>query len=622
MISNQTSLRNNIKLMDYFECEPCLKNDLWVFTESEVLIRNSKANQNQRKRRFDFSVIKNKTIRDEVKYFIAHQVMQGKEAPCINKQYLDYKRLFEYLSQKDFDNANSLLDYDKEELMKDYRTFLQGKNLAVIKGKGKINKDISRKIYIYNTDRVYILKRVYEFLYLEVVENSKKLFDREKWAFKELPFSVSLPDCAPNKSISFSKIVQPGIKIMVKKLCWYELTAKQAGTALVHVYSLNYFSKYLYKFYPNVIVIEDITCEILHNYVAYLKTESGLESKTIKDRIEVLDILLETIRAMKWAEVDPSVRIKKEDLVKTVDRVGQPYTDDEIKEINIHLDQMPIQIARLLCVLQYIGCRISEICSCRIEDLRTTETGEEYLHYRQIKTKKYNVIPIEGIVSDLLRAATKTSQEYHGDKAKYIFSLADKEIIKPYMIDNKLKELSYKWDLRDRSGKPLNIRTHRFRDTVATNYAELGIDPVAISRMLGQKCVGVLKHYVEIQNDVFMEAMQPIMDKQSELIRNIGHIEKVPKSNLEDSVAIPLPNGACYKPANSGLCLHANCCYNCKMFRPDPRHVNVYKYHLSKAKQNIDIAKIHGFDRLLQINKDLERSLIEIIKTVEGVKYV
>lgn len=612
--------KEQVRLMDTLVCEPCLKSDIWKFMECETLkksTRNSEKFIKENKNKFfDFSIIENDNIRDEIKFFFAKQIVQDKKVFKIDVEYSEWKRIISYLSDPKFTCAKSLLDYGRDELIEDYVETLSNINQSVVRVKNKINKNIEKKGYLCEASVIGSLKKIYDFLYLETVEKTKGYFERDKWVFTELPFEINILDCSANKSISFFKIKQPGIKKMVKKLCWYELKMRAAGTAIVRVYSLSCFTKYLKKNYEKVNDIEDVTYDILQNYIAYLKVESGLASKTIKGRIEAVDILLETIRIMKWASIDQDARIRKSDVVKTTNRVGEPYTNDEIMEINRHLDQLPIQIARMILVIQKIGCRVSEACSMKIEDLKISEDGRHYLHYKQFKTNKYNIVPLNGVVLDLLLAAIDTSREFYDDKAEYLFSLKDMRIIKPYLIDQKLKKLSYDWKLKDRSGNLFNITMHRFRDTFATSHAEIGTPPEVIARLLGQKGVGVLKHYVAIQNDIYLEAMQPILEKQSNMIKNIGHIEALSESERDNQVRIALPNGICSKPISSGLCLHANCCYNCKMFVADPKYLKVYNFHLSMARQNIDIARINGFERVMQINQELEMSLLKIINKI------
>jgi len=607
-------------LMDTLECEPYLKRDIWKFIECDTLkrsMRNGERFINENKNRFfDFSAIENDNIRDEIKFFFAKQIIQDINNFKIDVRYRDWKKVISYLSDAKFACAKSLLDFERDKLIEDFEKTLININQSVFSIRDKINKGIEKKTYLCSAPVISSLKKIYDFLHLEIVEKSKGYFERDKWVFTELPFEINILDCSANKSISFFKIKQPGIKKMVKKLCWHELKMRAAGTAIERVYSLSCFAKYLKTNYERINNIEDVTYDILKNYIMYLKVESGLASKTIKGRIEAVDILLETIRIMKWARLDQNARIRKSDVVKTTNRVGEPYTNDEIMEINRHLDQLPIQIARMILVIQKIGCRVSEACSMKIEDLKISEDGRHYLHYKQFKTNKYNIIPVNGVVLDSLFAAIDTSREFYDDKAEYLFSLKDMRIIKPYLIDQKFKKLSYDWKLKDRSGNLFNITMHRFRDTFATSHAEIGTPPEVIARLLGQKGLGSLKHYIAIQNDTYLEAMQPILERQSNMIKNIGHIEALSESERENQVRVALPNGLCSKPVSSGLCLHANCCYNCKMFMADAKYLKVYNFHLSMVRQNIDIARINGFERVMQINQELEMSLLKIIKKI------
>lgn len=80
---------------------------------------------------------------------------------------------------------------------------------------------------------------------------------------------------------------------------------------------------------------------------------------------------------------------------------------------------------------------------------------------------------------------------------------------------------------------------------------------------------------------------------------------------------IPLPNGRCGKPLSSGKCTHANACYSCAMFKPDPNNIDLFKYQLAEAKSNVEMAKINGFERVLQVNEDLVEALEKIIASIE-----
>src|SRR5690606_24998332 len=250
------------KLMDSLECESYLKKDTWIFMESDVLKKNMKNNERiitiSKNRSFDFTIIQNDKIRDEVKFFFAKQLMQDKMCPEINYLYSEFKRIFQYLSNEKFSHAQSLLDYDKEELLSDFRNTLERNQQSTTTIAKMINKNIKMDIYFVDSGILRSLKKMYDYLYQEIVENKKEYFERDKWVFSEMPFKVNLEDFSANKSISFTKIAQQGIKKMIKKLCWNELKMTVVRTAIMRVYSFTSFSRYLTKKFPFVNNVEDI----------------------------------------------------------------------------------------------------------------------------------------------------------------------------------------------------------------------------------------------------------------------------------------------------------------------------------------------------------------------------
>ncbi|AYD39584.1 hypothetical protein D4Z93_03115 [Clostridium fermenticellae] len=611
---------NNIKektkyLLNSLGCDEEFYNDLWIYMKIDILRRNMKENQRiiteSKNRKLDFSSMRNQNIKEEIKFYYIKQLMSEHMCPELNNLHSQVQKTIEFLSIKYFNEFNSLLDIDIEIIIDKYEKWLKRRSLRTKVVASKINKNIKKQKYIYESDYFKIIRRIYTFW----KDENKNYFDKDKWIFSDLPFQVNQLKCSNNNSISFHKIKQPGIKRMIKKLCEYELKTGPAGTAIVRTYSLSYFSKFLSEHYININNLCELNKQIIQDYIIYLKIKSGLKSKTINSRICALNVLIDTARRMNWSDLMQNINIKYTELIKVTNKIVNPYTDEELKEINRVLTVIPLQIARLICIMEYTGIRVSEVCTLRVNDLRKDSKDEFYICYVQNKTKKNNIIPVSDISLEILQSAIITSNQYRKNN-KYVFSLKDREIITPARIDATLKKASYELKLKDKSGNPFNITSHRFRATVATKYADIGIEPTAIAKLLGQSGLGSLKHYITIHNETVTEAIQPIIKKQNYMIANIGHIKDIPKNDT-GNMAIPLPNGVCLKPETEGVCKHANVCYTCKMFRSSIKYIDVYKRHLSEAERNITIAKLNGYDRLLQINQDLRNSLIKIIKKLE-----
>ena len=130
------------------------------------------------------------------------------------------------------------------------------------------------------------------------------------------------------------------------------------------------------------------------------------------------------------------------------------------------------------------------------------------------------------------------------------------------------------------------------------------------------------KEFLEVNDkdeDKMIEYLKPITDESNALIQNIGKSQNVITATCDEPALIPLSNGRCAKSVDSGICDHAYACYSCRMFRPTKECLPIYKMHYQEALSNIEIARLHGYDRILDINQNLKDVLEKIIKKVEAV---
>lgn len=312
------------------------------------------------------------------------------------------------------------------------------------------------------------------------------------------------------------------------------------------------------------------------------------------------------------------------DYRKVVHKLPKYFSDNELKQINQHISDLPIQIARMLFILENCGMRVSDICTSEIsysgKSCLVKNFNSEYTFtYSMPKVHRNNTIPISTLVAEVIQEAISYSQEHYGSKCKYIFA---KSIDQPISVDtfsNQVNRMSLRNNIVRDDGTPLRITGHTFRGTVATQYANCGISMDVIRLILGQKKLGVLSHYVAIHEDKMIEYLKPITDESNALIQNIGKSQNVITATCDEPALIPLSNGRCAKSVDSGICDHAYACYSCRMFRPTKECLPIYKMHYQEALSNIEIARLHGYDRILDINQNLKDVLEKIIKKVEAV---
>ena len=125
----------------------------------------------------------------------------------------------------------------------------------------------------------------------------------------------------------------------------------------------------------------------------------------------------------------------------------------------------------------------------------------------------------------------------------------------------------------------------------------------------------VHEHYAKATNKELREALQPLMDKYTLLIENAGNISAI--SNINNNT-VPLPNGRCTKPEDTGICEHANHCLSCPMFIPQKEFLYVYEKELSDVEAAIAVAEANDNQRLLEYNLQLKKQLEVIIKRCKG----
>ena len=166
------------------------------------------------------------------------------------------------------------------------------------------------------------------------------------------------------------------------------------------------------------------------------------------------------------------------------------------------------------------------------------------------------------------------------------------------------------------NGQPLQFVVRKFRRTYASNLANNGIEADTIRALLGQKSLGVqFKHYVVIHSETMLQHLEPILQRDDNIIRNLGNIDHnmiaTPDSFNE---FIPLPNGAC---TCGGNCPHQNACYTCPFYQPMKEYLPVYKMQLANVEDAMNAAKAGKHTSYYNKNIALRAALTKIIESLD-----
>ncbi len=84
-------------------------------------------------------------------------------------------------------------------------------------------------------------------------------------------------------------------------------------------------------------------------------------------------------------------------------------------------------------------------------------------------------------------------------------------------------------------------------------------------------------------------------------------------------LAETLSNGYCGLPAQL-TCSKGNACLTCSDFRTTIEFLDQHKEHLERTKKVLEVAEANGWQRQIQVNEDVKKSLGNIINTLEENK--
>lgn len=565
---------------------------------------------------FDFPA--NEFIKNELKGFLRHLIEDEQRTFDYVYDSKSFIRLYLSFMYQYHPGTVSILDVSKDDGGEAYQKYVEACGYETTSVVSYIDKNLQQKSYLTKSKLFRLFFSFYEFIENSVANPNQREFDKDTWDVRKLDLKVEIAVSQPYYTVAFGEIAQHWLKFAAKKFSYHRLQTKAIGTVRTDMKGIKNFSKFLSEKRPDIHGLGQLDRQVMEEFIVWTSLK-GYAPKPFNQQLVGLRNMFSLLPFLGFEDAPAKKLILDSDYRKHVTKLPEFFSDSELKQLNAHLHELPVQIARMVFVLENVGMRISDIC-CMQDDCLKKHSDEKYtLRYYQIKTHQYNTVPINEIVGHTIEEAIEDSKGQFGQDCHYVFAASADRPILANTFRHHLKKLALNNNLKFDDGTPFNIKTHTFRGTVATQYANLGIDLDIIRLMLGHADVSVLKHYITIHSTTMIDCMKPITEEDNALIANIGHIKTV--ETATSVVAAPsllaLPNGSCANTNGTEICSHANACYTCRMFRPSQCHLELYKKQLSDTEANIAIAEINGFERLLSMNQELKENLIRIITSLE-----
>lgn len=603
-----TTLLQQIESVNFNLSAP-YDSDVWDICEWDLYKNANEDNQKAwdartsiMQKKMDFSLCQNQVIREECKYFAYFLLNVNKVSLRTFAEYADrFKLLFTFINDRHYISVLSIdtVDYDRY-ISADHKSIID--DGSVLKGQKVISsKRRSRLITFLDLFK----KVIYDF-----IESAKPLYKRDVWSWKEI---------APNETnaanLIFYDIEQPLMKQSAKDFLKSKLASCSVKTAYSYLCSIKIFCRWLYEYNEGIAAFKDVTREILEDYFVFLRVESDFSQNKINLNILNLSVMFEYGIATSDDNFPENTIFLADDYYFKTSKRENFYTNEEVTAIFSMLQYLPKIFGRILLVLQNTGLRIGEVLRLPINCLKYDNDGTPCLSVYMYKTERYNNIPIDEHIHQLIIREIKRTKKQFPD-AEYVFVDEKGKPILYSRFTKTIKKVIVEHNILGRDGKLLDFRTHRFRATKATYLLNSGHDPRNIANMLGQKTLSALSYYAVATNQSLHEHMQEYLKKESILINSIGQVDANVIEDYEN--AHPLCNGWCCKPIDLGLCDKINACLTCSLFKPSMEHLTSYKLQLVEVESTLAVAETNGYARMVEQCEKERAALENIIKGLEG----
>lgn len=519
-----------------------------------------------------------------------------------------YRRTIELIGQfvsQELAGRRSILDLTEREVVQRFEAYVAGRGISPTREKGSTASDVVRMLRA---------------LYVHTALSSPHcdLLRLDTWPTERMPvWIVPHPGLKSSKPVRilFRRIPQEGIASDCKRWALHMLKSYSAQSVTSDITSLTTFFRRVFEADPSVVSTADLRRENVTDFMGWVN-DGGCSAQTGGSALSALRRFLGTIKLM-GLEVPAKPIVYKKDRFKQKKKDPEYFSRAEQRRLIRHLDDLEQPYRRMLTVHYQVGMRASELCLLTEGCLKRTVEGTWYLDYFQYKTKKPNSVPVTPEVKEAITLALQESKREHGPGCRYVFANGVDMPVTRDEYERALERYVKRNGVYADDRTLLNVRTHKFRSTVATNMINNpGIDdPYLVAMYLGQVGLGQLDRYAAIHGSTMMECLAPITERDEMFIRSLGQAE-VASPDL-DEMGLPLCNGRCLKPADSGKCDSYNACYGCAMFKPSRDSLDIFEHQLAEVEKRIVMAEANGFDRILEMNMVAKKQLEDIISKIK-----
>lgn len=459
-----------------------------------------------------------------------------------------------------------------------------------------------------------------------VVNNSESVARRELEYAKDiwqLPVvGIKPPPYIRNSFMNFKDIEPVWLRNLAKKFIRFQSATKAFYTLVQYLRSIKHFSLFLLT-YKKSVHPEEIDRSFMLNFIAYVHGLNGVNEA--KNKIITHTKLVITLAALEdWENVTKEKIMYRDDRLPVIRAKPRYIPNHVLDQLNRHIDSLPLDIKRLVMLLQHTGRRVGEICALPVDCMIQDGEGDFFLRYYEFKMKKEETIPINHKIAAVIKEQRLwVIDQYGATNIQYLFTAKDFGAVQSDTVRQALHNLAKKHAITGYDGKIWYFQPHQFRHTVGTQMINSGVPAHIVQRYLKHSSPEMTMNYSHLHDSTMKAEFAKFQGKMVDITGKI--VAENPDINVptdlkwlkRNVLAQALPNGYCGLPIQQGGCPHANACLSCSHFKTTAQFMGQHKQQLQETERILNTAEQNGWTRQIEMNKKVKNSLESIIVALE-----
>ena len=287
----------------------------------------------------------------------------------------------------------------------------------------------------------------------------------------------------------FSKLVQSFLTDYIIGECNYSNNTKQSYSTTF--YLLIMFLNKSYNIKSEDIEINNITKEVIINFLSFLEEERKVSESTRNQRLACIKSFFKYVQVREPELFDTCNQILSIHSKKVPNKMITYLEENEIKMIIDYLnEQGELKKLTILCVLYETGCRVSELINIKLDDLNLSDNASITIYDKGRKTR---IVPISQELTKLINKYLNLIYVDYGEN--YLFYSNQKKCYNRktinYHISNIIRIVKEKYPTYFKK----NYSPHCFRHSKATHLYNNGIPLLYIKDFLGHEHVSTTEVY-------------------------------------------------------------------------------------------------------------------------------